>query len=93
MAEKARKKFTREALLVSPRYKKYQQDFLAVVLSKSEYTLAEADKAVKAPGVPRIKCCLACISGSKPAHPWASPSENVARPQSVNPCLGDPLRR
>lgn len=48
MAEKARKKFTREALLVSPRYKKYQQDFLAVVLSKSEYTLAEADKAVKA---------------------------------------------
>ena len=47
MAEKARKKFTREALLVSPRYKKYQQDFLAVVLSKSEYTLAEADKAVR----------------------------------------------
>ena len=48
MAEKARKKFTREALLVAPRYKKYQQDFLGVVLSKPEYTLAEADKAVKA---------------------------------------------
>lgn len=48
MADDKQKKFTREALLVSPRYKKYQQDFLGVVLSKPEYTLAEADKAVKA---------------------------------------------
>ena len=36
------KKYRREILL------KYQQDFLGVVLCKSEYTIAEADKAVKA---------------------------------------------
>lgn len=48
MADDKQKKFTREALLQSPRYKTYQQDFLAAVLHKPEYTIAEADKAVKA---------------------------------------------
>lgn len=42
------KKFTREALLASPRYKKYQPDFLRAILKKPEYTLTEADKIVKA---------------------------------------------
>ncbi len=42
------KKYTREALLKSKRYAGYQRDFLAVVLKEPEYTLAEADKAVKA---------------------------------------------
>lgn len=40
--------YTREALLKSKRYQKFQKDFLAAVLCKPEYTLAEADKAVKA---------------------------------------------
>ena len=44
----AAKKFTREALLRAPEFQHYQQDFLAVVLCKPEYTLAEARKAVKA---------------------------------------------
>lgn len=48
MADDKQKKFAREALLQSPRYKTYQQDFLAAVLHKPEYTIAEADKAVKA---------------------------------------------
>lgn len=42
------KKFTREAILMSPEFKGYQRDFLAAVLTKPEYTLAEARKAVKA---------------------------------------------
>ncbi|WP_195278628.1 hypothetical protein [Clostridium sp. J1101437_171009_A5] len=42
------KKYTREALLRSTRYKQYQKDFLSAVLRKSEYTLAQADQAVKA---------------------------------------------
>lgn len=42
------KKYTRQALLKSKRYAGYQQDFLEAVLSKPEYTIAEADKAVKA---------------------------------------------
>lgn len=42
------KKFKREALWKSPRFARYQQDFLRVVLCKPEYTLAEAAKAVKA---------------------------------------------
>lgn len=42
------KKYRREALLKDRRFAKYQQDFLAVVLHKEEYTLAEAEKAVKA---------------------------------------------
>lgn len=44
----AAKKYPRESLVKSQRYSQYQKDFLAVVLSKKEYTLAEADKAVKA---------------------------------------------
>ena len=42
------KKFKREVLLRAPRFAKYQKDFLGAVLRKSEYTIAEADKAVKA---------------------------------------------
>ena len=42
------KKYRREILLKAHCYAKYQQDFLGVVLCKSEYTIAEADKAVKA---------------------------------------------
>lgn len=42
------KKYRREVLLRDPRFANYQKDFLGVVLSKSEYTIAEAEKAVKA---------------------------------------------
>ena len=42
------KKFKREVLLKDPRFSKYQQDFLSVVLWKDEYTWAEAVKAVNA---------------------------------------------
>lgn len=42
------KKYTREALLKSKRFSSYQRDFLGVLLSKPEYTLAEATKVVKA---------------------------------------------
>ena len=42
------KKYRREVLLRDPRFAKYQKDFLGVVLSKSEYTIAEAERAVKA---------------------------------------------
>ena len=41
-------KYTREALLKSKRFSCYQRDFLGVILSKPEYTLAEATKVVKA---------------------------------------------
>ena len=44
----AAKKYTREALLKDRRFSGYQQDFLAVILCKEEYTVAEAVKAVKA---------------------------------------------
>ena len=42
------KKYSREALLKSERFAQYQQDFLAVILRKPEYTLAEATRVVKA---------------------------------------------
>ena len=42
------KKYRREILLKAPRFAKYQQDFLGAVLCKSEYTIAEAERAVKA---------------------------------------------
>lgn len=42
------KVYTRDALLRSKRFAGYQKDFLAAVLCKDTYTLAEADKAVKA---------------------------------------------
>ena len=42
------KKFKREVLLRAPRFAKYQQAFLGAVLRKSEYTIAEAERAVKA---------------------------------------------
>lgn len=42
------KKYTREALLKSERFSCYQKDFLGVILSKPEYTLAEAKRVVKA---------------------------------------------
>ena len=44
----AAKKYTREVILKDPRFSQYQKDFLAVVLSKQEYTIAEAERAVKA---------------------------------------------
>ena len=42
------KKYRRAVLLRDPRFSRYQKDFLGVVLSKPEYTWAEAVKAVKA---------------------------------------------
>lgn len=42
------KKYSREALLKSKRFSGYQKDFLAAVLTKPAYTLAEATKVVKA---------------------------------------------
>lgn len=44
----AAKKFKRGVILRDPRFKKYQKDFLGVVLRKPEYTIAEAEKAAKA---------------------------------------------
>lgn len=44
----AEKKYTREALMRDGRFSIYQRDFLAAVLSKPEYTIAEAERAVKA---------------------------------------------
>lgn len=44
----AAKRFTREAVLRSPRFAKYQKDFLRAVLKKETYTMAEAARAVKA---------------------------------------------
>ena len=43
----AAKKFKRESLLKSPEFAKYQKDFLSVILSRPEYTLAEARKIIK----------------------------------------------
>lgn len=42
------KKYTREAILRSEEFKDVQKDFLAVLLTKKEYTLAEAHKIVSA---------------------------------------------
>ena len=42
------KKFTREALIKSEYFSKYQKDFLSAILEKEEYTMAEATKVVKA---------------------------------------------
>lgn len=42
------KKYKREAILKDSRFSQYQKDFLGVVLSKPEYTIAEAERAVKA---------------------------------------------
>lgn len=43
----AEKKYSRDILLKDPRFAAYQPDFLAAVLSKPFYTLAEAKAAVK----------------------------------------------
>jgi hypothetical protein len=40
-------RYIREVLLKDPRFAGYQPDFLAVVLHKPFYTLAEAEAAVK----------------------------------------------
>lgn len=40
-------KYTRESLLKSKKFSGYQRDFLAAVLDKPEYTMKEAEKAVK----------------------------------------------
>ncbi len=42
------KKYTREALLCSKKFAMYQKDFLAVILKKPEYTMADAVKTVEA---------------------------------------------
>ena len=42
----AEKKYTREALIRDQRFAVYQRDFLSAVLSKPEYTIAEAERAV-----------------------------------------------
>lgn len=47
MEEKTPKTFAREALLRDKRFARYQPDFLRAVLRKPEYTLAEAEKAVR----------------------------------------------
>lgn len=44
----AAKKYTREALLNSREFARYQKDFLGVILSKPMYTKAEAEKAARA---------------------------------------------
>lgn len=40
----ANKKYTREAILSSDEFKKYQKDFLAALLTKKTYTIPEALK-------------------------------------------------
>ena len=40
-------KYTREVLLKSKEFAKYQPDFLKAILPKEEYTLAEARRIVK----------------------------------------------
>ena len=42
------KRYTRTAIINSNRFSGYQRDFLAAVLNKPEYTIAEAEKAVEA---------------------------------------------
>ena len=39
--------YRREVMLKDPRFARYQPDFLAAVLNKPYYTLAEAQAAVK----------------------------------------------
>lgn len=41
-------KYTRESILKSKEFAKYQKDFLAALLTKKEYTLAEARKIAAA---------------------------------------------
>lgn len=41
------KRYRREALLTSGKFSNYQKDFLAAVLIRPEYTLEEAEKAVR----------------------------------------------
>ena len=41
------KKDSREALLASGKFSNYQKDFLAAVLTRPEYTLTEAEQAVR----------------------------------------------
>lgn len=40
-------RYSRDVLLKDPRFAGYQKDFLAAVLNKPFYTLAEAEAAVK----------------------------------------------
>jgi len=42
------KKFKRTVVLLDPQFKKYQPDFLGVILHKPEYTIAEAQKIAEA---------------------------------------------
>lgn len=45
--KKKETRYRRDILLKDPRFAAYQQDFLAAVLNKPTYTLAEAEAAVK----------------------------------------------
>lgn len=45
--KKNQTKYSREVLLKDPRFAGYQRDFLAAVLNKPFYTLAEAQAAVR----------------------------------------------
>lgn len=45
--KKPQPQYSREVLLKDPRFAGYQQDFLAAVLNKPFYTIAEAEAAVK----------------------------------------------
>lgn len=40
-------RYTRQALLRSPEFARYQQDFLSAVLSSPSYTVAEAKQALR----------------------------------------------
>lgn len=42
------KKYSRKALLKSPHFASYQRDFLTALLTKDFYTMAEAERIVKA---------------------------------------------
>lgn len=41
------RKYSRKELLASGKFSDYQKDFLAAVLMRPEYTLEEAEKAVR----------------------------------------------
>lgn len=45
--KKEETRYSRAVLLKDPRFAGYQKDFLAAVLNKPFYTLAEAEAAVK----------------------------------------------
>lgn len=53
------KLFSREVILRDRRFSRYQKDFLSIVLSNPQYTIAGAEKAVEAffgPGLQKKEC-------------------------------------